>query len=196
MTRYRGWIAFLIGFTGMLLVGWVIFPMILYTKSEQPVRFSHKAHTEDAAGLTCENCHEFRDDGQFAGLPTVAKCAECHAAQLGESDAEKALVEQFVVPNREIPWFVYARQPENVHFSHAVHVKLGEVQCVRCHGGEGTAEVPRPYEQNIVSGYSRDIWGHNIARIKNAAWDGMKMDDCVSCHQERGVYESCLSCHK
>lgn len=196
MTRYCGWIVFLSAFAASMVVGWVVFPLILYTKSEQPIRFNHKAHSEETAGLTCESCHEFRADGQFAGIPSIAKCAECHSAQLGESEAEKNLVENYVLPNREIPWLVYSRQPENVQFSHAVHVKLGEIPCVRCHGDRGTSEEPGTYEQNIISGFSRDIWGHNIARIKNAAWDGMKMDDCSSCHRARGVWESCFSCHK
>ena len=54
----------------------------------------------------------------------------------------------------------------------------------------------RPFERNRISGYSRDVWGRNVAGIATAPWDGMKMGDCSRCHRQRGVTESCQDCHK
>ena len=41
----------------------------------------------------------------------------------------------------------------------------------------------RVYEQNRISGYSRDIWGHSMSRLGRAPHDGMKMSDCEDCHR-------------
>jgi len=108
---------------------------------------------------------------------------------MGTTQAEKNFIDGYVTPNREPPWKVYSRQPENVFFSHIAHVKLGRMKCETCHGGEGATDKLRPYQQDRISGYSRDIWG-------SAAAKGMKMDDCVDCHRQRGLEHSCLDCHK
>jgi hypothetical protein len=187
---------FLSGMAAALAVGWFVFPIALYEKSEQPIQFSHKVHTGEAVGLACEECHSFREDGRFTGIPTVEKCATCHSAQIGTSPEEKKLVDDYVTQHREIPWFVYARQPQNAYFSHIQHVKLAAIECERCHGPHSKSDTLRPFEKNRISGYSRDIWGENISGIKSQAWEGMKMDDCARCHEQRGIVSGCLQCHK
>jgi hypothetical protein len=190
-----GLLWFLAGLCSLLFFGWVVFPYALYERIEQPFQFSHKVHAE-TAGMTCDNCHAFTDAGRFAGIPKLAKCAECHAEILGANPNEKILVDEYVKKNREIPWLVYARQPQNAYFSHASHVKLANVPCDRCHGPHGVSDSLVAFARNRISGYSKDVWGSNIARVKNAAWDGMKMDDCAKCHDERNVPNTCLKCHK
>jgi len=194
--KRKGMIMFLAGLAGMLVVGWVGFPQLLYKKIEQPLQFSHLVHTGDQVGMACEDCHSFAEDGRFNGIPKVAKCAECHAAALGETEAEKILVEEYVTPNREIPWLVYSRQPENAYFSHIQHVKLAELKCEACHGPHGTSETLRPFEVNRLSGYSRDIWGRSISGLRNEAWEGSKMDDCINCHAQHQQVDGCIDCHK
>lgn len=189
-------IPFLLGLGGMLLVGWVVFPKVLYRSEAQPIQFSHATHAGEKAGMACEDCHAVLVDGRYSGIPAVAKCAECHSAQLGESPEEKILVEEYVLKNRDIDWRVYARQPENVYFSHSPHLRQAHLDCIRCHGPHGTSNQLRPYQVNRISGYSRDIWGPGISGLKSQPWEGMKMDDCSACHHERGVQESCLDCHK
>ena len=56
---------------------------------------------------------------------------------MGTTAAEKNFIDRYVTPNREPQWLSYARQPENVYFSHIAHVKLGQVKCEQCHGNEG-----------------------------------------------------------
>jgi hypothetical protein len=187
---------FLAGFAGMMLIGWVIFPELLYEEREQPLQFSHSAHTGDALGMTCDNCHTFAEDGRFEGIPTVAKCAECHAEPLGTSEAENRLVEEFIKQNREIPWLVYSRQPDNVYFSHVQHVEAGKLECTQCHGEHGASDSLRVYQVNRISGYSRDIWGEHISGFAVQTSDGKKMDDCANCHRALDVRQSCLGCHK
>ena len=105
-------------------------------------------------------------------------------------------MEKYVTPNREIPWAVYSRQPENVWFPHAPHLKLAKLDCAECHGDHGKTTRLRPFERNRISGYSRDIWGPSISRISARQRPGMKMDDCVDCHHEHGLSHSCMECHK
>jgi menaquinone reductase, multiheme cytochrome c subunit len=191
----RGMAVFLAGAAASLGFGWYAFPRMLYRSEAQPIRFSHKVHT-GAAGLKCEDCHWLNADGSFSGIPGIAKCAGCHAAQMGTSPDEKVLVERYVTPNREIPWKSYARQPDNAWFPHSAHVKLAKIPCARCHGDQGETDRLRPYQEDRINGYSRDIWGMSMSRIVNRGQPGMKMDDCESCHNERRVETGCLDCHK
>lgn len=181
----------------MLAFGWLAFPRILYQRLPQPMAFSHKVHTGEKGGMKCEDCHSVKEDGRFTGIPVVEQCAGCHAQPMTDSKIEKFLVEKHITPNREVPWLAYSRQPENVYFPHAAHIKLGKVACTECHGAHGSTDALRPYEQNRISGYSRDIWGASISRISSRGKRaGMKMDDCIDCHQSRHLEHSCLDCHK
>jgi c(7)-type cytochrome triheme protein len=166
--KLRGAILFLTGALGALAAGWLAFPRAIYRTAAQPVDFSHKIHA-DQAQAKCADCH-----GDTPALPTLDKCAGCHAAPMGNTAAEKQFIEKYVTPNREPAWLVYARQPENVYFSHAPHLKA-KVKCERCHRNQGL------YYEDRISGYSRDV---------------MSMDTCIACHREKHQENSCLTCHK
>lgn len=195
--KARGFVPFAMGVAVALVGGWVAFPRVLYRTIEQPIQFSHKVHTGEQVGLTCEDCHSIASDGRFSGIPPLENCAGCHSEALGKSPEEQQLIAQYVSKNREIPWLVYARQPENARFAHAPHVKLAGIACERCHGPHGTSTALRPFQQNRLSTYARDVEGYSLARLRTAEWEeGMKMDDCAQCHQQRGVQQSCLTCHK
>jgi hypothetical protein len=186
----------LLGLIVALAVGWLAFPAALYERADQPLQFSHALHTGGDVGLTCADCHGFDPDGRFEGVPSLARCTGCHEQAQGETADEKRFVDEYVSHGREVPWRVYARQPANVHFPHAVHVRLAGIACERCHGGHGATTGLRRFERNRLSGYSRDIWGHSLTRAGRPAGDGMKMSDCEGCHRERAVTSSCLTCHK
>ena len=175
----------------MLSLGWFIFPYALYERTAQPIQFSHKVHAE-TAGLTCDNCHLLKDDGRFSGIPPLAKCAECHADIIGNSPHEKKLVEEYIKPKREIPWLAYSHQPQNVFFSHASHIKLAHLPCEECHGKHGTSDSLPDYEQNRITGYSRDIAGRALFGVQH----GMTMNDCANCHTKHNIENTCLKCHK
>lgn len=194
----RGIILFTAGMALALGAGWIAFPRALYETKQQPLEFDHKLHAGEKVGAKCVDCHSLSADGRFSGIPDVSQCGTCHVAALTEKASEKKMIEQYITPNRPIPWLVYSRQPENVFFSHATHLKLAKLDCVRCHGEHGKTTSLRPYQQNRISGYSRDIWGQSISRIsfKPAQQPGMKMDDCTKCHAEKGVTTGCLACHK
>ncbi len=201
---------FLAGFVGALILGWVLFPMALYSEQQQPLDFNHALHMnpEKVFGIEgeteedrCLFCHRFREDGTFAGIPKIADCMMCHDDAdypLGESDAEKRFLNQYVAKDKEIPWLSYYEQPDCVYFSHIAHVKMAALDCMSCHGEHGNSESLPVYQANRLTDYSRNIWGKHISGYKANPWDRMKMDDCAECHTEYGVEENnaCFVCHK
>ena len=204
------WIFFLAGLIPSLIVGWIIYPMVLYSKQPQPMNFNHALHLNpeivdgiegDTETERCLSCHAFREDGTFAGIPKLDKCLECHddpESPLGETPEEQEFLTKYVAEEREIPWLSYYRQPDCVYFSHIAHVKMGDQDCETCHGDHGKTEKLPAYKVNRMTGYSIDIWGRNIAGYKTNTWDRMKMDDCAECHTENDLEENnaCFVCHK
>lgn len=193
---------FIAGLVASLLIGWVAFPALLYSQKKQPVDFDHALHV-GVVDHGCQSCHFFREDGSYSGVPKLAQCVECHTEANSDDPEEIKFVEQYVKPGREVPWLVYSRQPDCVFFSHAAHVIKGQMDCMTCHGPIGESTSSRVYQQNRITGYSRDIWGHNISGIKRNSWDRMKMDDCADCHAEANVppgsvqtqKDGCFVCH-
>jgi len=203
-----GLIYFLAGLIPALFVGWILFPMALYSGHEQPVEFSHAIHSSPDIGIEgeteverCLYCHGFREDGTFVGIPRLKKCMECHddpELPLGEEREEERFLKEYVANEKEIGWLSYYRQPDCVYFSHVAHVKMGKLACGTCHGDHGQTETLPLYKKNRLTGYSINIWGKNIAGYKANTWDRMKMDDCAECHTQKGYKENnaCFVCHK
>lgn len=188
----RSWLPLVVGIGVALAVGWGVFPFLLYSSHEQPLQFSHALHTGDAGGMSCEDCHTIGEDGKFQGIPSLEQCAACHSDVLGESPAERLFVEEYVRKNSEVPWLVYSRQPDNAHFSHAVHTRKAAIACEECHGDHGRTQTLRAVEVNRITGYSRDIQGWSGEGLPG----GMKMDDCIDCHAKNEKRSACLDCHK
>jgi hypothetical protein len=202
--NFSGKVPILLGVLASLCAGWIGFPRVIYQSRPQPVEFSHPIHARKA-GMLCVDCHAPREDGTYAGVPPLSQCAGCHTANLGPTAAEKNFIAEYVKPKREPEWAVYARQPESVWFSHTSHIRIAKLPCERCHGDQASSDQPRPYQEDRISGYSRDIWGYKVAshsRRVGASKDefivvpGMKMDDCIDCHRQEGLEHSCLDCHK
>lgn len=205
-----GWIFFLAGVIPALIIGWIVFPALLYSEQPQPIEFNHALHLnpDKVFGIEgetrtekCLFCHRFREDGTFAGIPKLEACTMCHSDPgfpMGESKAEKKFLEEYVAKQKEVPWHSYYSQPDCVYFSHIAHVKMGEVDCSVCHGNHGQTKKLPPYQVNRLTGYSINIWGRNIAGYKTDTSDRMKMDDCAECHSRKGHEENnaCFVCHK
>jgi hypothetical protein len=178
------WVFFWIGVVASLILGWVVFPQLIHSTKSQPVAFSHLKHGEEAS-LSCEDCHVLRADGSFAGLPSMAKCMECHETAIGDSKAEAdfiKLVVELKKERKDIPWLIYSKQPDNVFFSHAAHIKMAKLDCKECHKSVGgkTAKNP-PYQYRWISGYAPEV---------------MSMKTCETCHAQKGASNACFVCHK
>ncbi|NCC23712.1 MAG: cytochrome C [Deltaproteobacteria bacterium] len=170
---------FVAGFVASLFLGWWGFPQLLYSEKTQPLQFSHKVHVEDQA-MSCEDCHFYREDGSYAGLPTTESCASCHEAPMGDDPAEIEFVEKYVNEGdyKEVPWYVYQKQPDNVYFSHIAH---DGVDCTACHPDMAFNETLPVYYENRLTKYSKQT---------------MKMWECERCHAENGASNACFVCHK
>ena len=194
---------FIFGLVVSLIIGWVVFPKLLYSRKQQPVAFNHALHNE-LVDEGCESCHFFREDGSYSGVPKLAQCIDCHEEVNGEDPEEAKFVNEYVAKEQEVPWLIYARQPDCVFFSHAAHVKMGEMDCETCHGDIGESESLPVYEENRISGYSRDIWGRSIAGFTRNPQERMKMDVCANCHRTNNANQhsvqthrgGCFVCHK
>ncbi|MFP3981031.1 MAG: menaquinone reductase multiheme cytochrome c subunit QrcA [Desulfobacterales bacterium] len=196
--RASGWVIFvffLIGLIASLISGWIAFPNLLYSTKQQPFDFSHKTHVEQ---MDCDSCHFFRDDGSFAGSPTLDECKSCHSHPMSDDPDEKKFIEEYVKKDKEVPWLIYAEQPPCVFFSHAAHVKGADMECRTCHGDIGESTSLRAYQENRITGYSRDIWGYGMLRVGEARHGRRhKMNDCAECHlKETGSKGDCFQCHK
>lgn len=186
---------FVIGLVAALAFGWWVFPEIMFSKQDQPVRFSHETHLKDAS-LDCGVCHYLRADGTFSGIPTTADCAVCHSQLLGASQAERVYESDYVRAGKEVRWLVYQKQPDNVYFSHAAHSlescntchQFSERElCGHCHLDVGGMKTPPVFAENRLSGYSRET---------------MKMWKCEACHANPNhlgstdASNACFVCHK
>ena len=174
--RVLGGLAFAAGLAVSLILGWVVFPTLLFSEKTQPINFSHTAHTD----TECVDCHAFRADGTYAGIPKIDKCKECHESAQGSSESERILIEKYIQNGQEVPWLVYAWQPDNVYFSHAAH-KAGDIECIRCHRDVQKEKLLPVFHQNRITGYSKTTMG---------------MRECEDCHAERAVTNNCEMCHK
>lgn len=186
---------FIVGLVVALAFGWWIFPDMMFAEKQQPIRFSHTVHINDA-GMECSQCHSFREDGTYAGLPTTESCAECHTDVMGSDPEEERFVREYVASNKEVPWLVYQKQPDNVFFSHAAHSTDNCNQCHEfserelcslCHVDVAGMDTPPVYYENKLTSYSKQT---------------MKMWQCEQCHahpEHYGVTRSsnaCFVCHK
>ncbi|MGD9504665.1 MAG: menaquinone reductase multiheme cytochrome c subunit QrcA [Syntrophobacteraceae bacterium] len=171
-----GPVFFIVGFLVALGFGWFVFPDLLYSEKTQPVNFPHAKHQDGS----CEDCHSFRKDGSYTGAPKMASCKECHEDPVGDSKDEKALVEEYIQKDKEIPWQTYAWQPDNVYFSHAPHLAR-DVECTRCHRDVTKEDKLPVVKVNRLTGYRPGT---------------MSMVECEKCHVQNGASNACAACHK
>ncbi|MFO8033397.1 MAG: menaquinone reductase multiheme cytochrome c subunit QrcA [Desulfohalobiaceae bacterium] len=174
--KLGGPIPFLLGLAAALVLGWGIYPHIIYSQQEQPVQFSHQVHKDQ--GLDCESCHSYRSDGSYAGVPSLEDCTMCHYDVLSGLPHEEKFVEDYVQQEKEVPWKVYQKQPDNVYFSHIAHQ---DFECNECHLDLEDAENLPPLSQNRLTGYNQET---------------MKMKECESCHADHQASNACYVCHK
>lgn len=136
---------------------------------KQPLEFNHEIHASN--GLDCTDCHQFVRELASSGRPGLEICSSCHSDPLGESKAEKILLE-YIERKEEIGWNRLYVLPPDVYFSHRRHVVSGEIECQTCHGTIGSSERPpsRPVK--------------------------ISMKKCMACHKERKADNDCLACHR
>lgn len=157
----------------------VALPLLAWSRRQpapaQPMRFSHKAHFEEA---TCEACHLYVMELPSAGEPRLADCMDCHDGMQSEEPRnvkeEEKLVE-YMDEDKEIPWIRLPPLTSDIYFSHRRHAALGEdkIDCKVCHGNIGKSDsLP----------------------AKRA--EAFTMNWCLDCHEKRRASLDCLDCHR
>ncbi len=136
----------------------------------QPIAFNHKVHV--AAGLNCVDCHAGAQEQAQATLPSIATCMGCHEAALTPSP-EEAKIRTIASAGGELHWAKITRVAPHVFFSHRRHVHLAGLQCADCHGDMQDAATP-----------------------PTRRYRPLDMNDCLRCHQQRGLKSDCNDCHR
>ncbi len=136
--------------------------------------FSHLTHTS-LQGTECTDCHKFREDGTFTGLPSAAECTGCHSrtesAGNGDEPEQTFRPEDFKDTDR--PW--QSSIPAYSEFSHTTAMNAvfpdgrKKVTCRSCHPEAGIKE---PFVR-----------------------EKMEMSQCLDCHETIGLNTGCSVCH-
>jgi Cytochrome c7 and related cytochrome c/Class III cytochrome C family len=167
----------LIGLPALGLAGVIFFitvgvPALLASQPNptppEPIYFDHSIHVQ-VAGLDCAFCHRTASEGVTAGYPDLQQCMFCHQV-VGEGQPEIEKVRQAWVEQRPIDWLRIHRMPDHVGFVHEAHIQAG-IPCATCHG-----DVERMGQ---------------VTQVRS-----LRMNDCVSCHQQNAAPTECATCHK
>jgi hypothetical protein len=97
----------------------------------QPVPFSHQHHVA-GLGVDCRYCHTSVDRSNFAGIPPISTCMNCHS----QIWTNAQLLEPIRASYRSgvaVQWERVHRLPDFVQFNHSIHIAKG-IGCVSCHG--------------------------------------------------------------
>lgn len=131
---------------------------------DQPIAFSHKIHVKQNK-IDCKYCHHLVEKSKHAGIPSVNLCMNCHnAVKEGKTTGKEEIAKIYEALENEKPinWIRVHNMPDHVFFSHAQHVKVGELDCTECHGN--VEDMDRIMQVNDLS-----------------------MGFCINCHRERKV---------
>jgi len=141
----------------------------------QPIPFSHKLHA-GMYEIDCNYCHTGVNRGKSATIPSVNICLNCHNAIKTQSPYMQKLYAA-VENNEPIKWVRVHNLPDLAYFNHAQHVKVGGIECTKCHGNVQEMEV---IEQHST----------------------LTMGWCINCHRETVVkaegnayYDKLLAMH-
>jgi mono/diheme cytochrome c family protein len=156
----------------------------------QPIYYSHKVHA-GINQINCQYCHSAAEKGKHSMIPSFNVCMNCHKGIKEYTGAEEHPltatngdringteeiaklydavgwdVEKKAYTNTPHPdkyqWVKIHNLPDHVAFSHATHVKNGQVACQRCHGE--IQEMDEVYQFSDLS-----------------------MGFCINCHREQKV---------
>lgn len=155
---------------------------------KQPIFYSHKVHA-GINQISCLYCHGNAWESKAAAIPSVNVCMNCHKTiqsyehgpelfdeEGNKVDGTKEIAKLYEYAGfdpanaaawdpskaKPIEWTKIHNLPDHVFFSHAQHIRAGNVQCQTCHG-----DITEMDEVKQVSELS--------------------MGWCVNCHRETKV---------
>ena len=119
----------------------------------QPIKFSHSIHSVDNK-IDCKYCHAGVLQGKNANIPSASLCLNCHAhvkegSLTGKFEIRKIL--ESVENNEKIEWIRIHNLPDHAYFNHMQHVKVGQVDCIKCHGDVEKMHIVKQVEDLSMS---------------------------------------------
>ncbi len=148
---------------------------------DQPIDFSHRIHAgseEDGGhGIDCNYCHTGVRKSKHANIPSANICMNCHG-EIKKTSPKLEKLREAVASGEPIEWVRIHNLPDLAYFNHSQHVKVGGIECQKCHG---------PIETMDKVGQHADL---------TMGW-------CINCHREtkvnakgNGYYDDLLKLHE
>jgi len=150
---------------------------------DQPIAFSHKVHAGDNQ-IKCLYCHFGAESSRHAGVPPTSVCMNCHS-NIRKDSPEIAKVKKALIDGQPIEWTKVHRLADFAYFNHAQHVKVGKLECQKCHGPVETMTRMRQ-ESPLTMGWclechrESDVVVHGTTDLEKVSDRGGQ--DCAKCH--------------
>lgn len=157
--------------------GWYVLAGIGISQNyqpDQPINFSHKIHAGNM-NIACIYCHSGAEKSKTAGVPSANVCMNCHkfikeGKTTGKTEIAKIYAALDYNPETQkygdnpkpIQWVRVHNLPDLAYFNHSQHVKVGGIQCEKCHG---------------------DVKEMGVAK----QFAPLTMGWCIECHQQTPV---------
>ena len=149
----------------------------------QPIKFSHKIHAGENK-IQCQYCHSGVEKSKHANIPSASVCLNCHMKiQEGPTYGKEEIGKIYAAtgfnpktmkvdkPSKPIEWVSVHALPDHVYFNHSQHVKVGGIECNKCHGSKDFNGKPIKIEEMEV-----------VTKVQP-----LTMGWCINCHRETNV---------
>ncbi len=188
----------------------------------QPILYSHKIHVGERA-ISCTYCHQFADKADFAGIPPMETCLNCHRGvdtdRLEDTSmtiaAKKAEIAKFLVrdpalaellgepgglalkePTASIHWKRVYDLPNHVKFPHKVHIwAMRNDPDTKKRAAALTKEVPTMGDTDTAATCLTCHGNIQQMQVVRQDVDLIRMGTCLSCHHQKGAVTDCFGCH-
>ncbi|MEO8147334.1 MAG: c-type cytochrome [Bacteroidia bacterium] len=142
-------------------------------KPDQPINFSHKIHAGDN-GIACLYCHSGAEKSRHANIPSVNVCMNCHkyikqGPVTGKEEIAKIYAavgwdgSNYTGKQMPVQWVRVHNLPDLAYFNHSQHVKVGKIECQKCHGEVQTMDVVKQ-DQPLTMGWCIEC--HRTTEVK------------------------------
>jgi cytochrome c2 len=145
---------------------------------DQPIAFSHKLHA-GMYEIDCNYCHTGVNRGKSATIPAANVCMNCHNVIKTESP-EIRKIWKAVEKNQPIKWVRVHNLPDLAYFNHAQHVKVGGIECQKCHGPVQEMEVVQQFSP-LTMGWCINCHRETVVKSEGNAY----YDKMVEIHQTK-----------
>lgn len=173
-----------VAFVFVVIIGKTVFDQVYAVgiqqgyAPDQPIAFSHKLHA-GMYEIDCNYCHTGVNRGKSATIPAANVCLNCHNVIKTESPEIKKIW-RAVEKNQPIKWVRVHNLPDLAYFNHAQHVKVGGIECQKCHGPVQEMEVVQQFSP-LTMGWCINCHRETVVKSGGNAY----YDKMVEIHQTK-----------